>query len=106
MVIVIHLPAIHNVSPLSQAEEQFAVEAFVPQLAVEALNVPILPRGTGFDEQRSDSQTFQPFLYRLARKLRAIVAPDVLRTTSQQELPRRLRLTAWHGLRMLRLLRS
>ncbi len=43
MVIVIHPPSIHNVSRFGQAQEQFAVEALIPQLAVEALDVPVLP---------------------------------------------------------------
>jgi len=44
VVIVIQWSAIHNVSSLGQAQEQLAVEALIPQLAVEALHVPVLPR--------------------------------------------------------------
>jgi len=54
MVIVIQPPPIHNVSRLGQAQEQLAVEAFIPQLAVEALDIAILPRAAWFDEQCAD----------------------------------------------------
>jgi len=40
---------------LGQAEEQLAVEAFVPQLAIEALHGPVLPRRARLDEQRRDA---------------------------------------------------
>jgi hypothetical protein len=35
MVIIVHPPAIHNVSCLDKVQEQLTVEALVPQFAVE-----------------------------------------------------------------------
>ena len=54
-------------------------------LAAEALNVSVLPRGAGLDEQRPEPLWLLPRLDRVARKLRGIVAPQALRTASQQE---------------------
>ena len=85
MVIVVHPPAIHNVPSLGQAQEQLAVEAFIPQFAVEALDVPVLPRASWFDEQRSDLFTPQPLLHGFRGELRSVVATKESRTTTNGE---------------------
>jgi len=50
MVIIVHPPAIHNISRLGQVQEQLAVETFITQLAIERFNVSVLPRAARFDE--------------------------------------------------------
>ena len=77
MVIVIQSPTIYNIPRLSQAQEQLAIKAFVPELTVEAFNVTILPRTTRLDEQGSDLLGGQPLLDGLAGEFRAVVTPDV-----------------------------
>lgn len=57
---------------------KFAVEAFVAQGAVKALDMPILPRAAGFDIERLDPAPDQPLLEHSGDKLRAIVTADVL----------------------------
>ena len=85
VVIVIHLPAIHNTSRLSQAEEQLAVKALVPKLAVEALDVAVLPRAALLDEQCPDLLTRQPLLDRLRGEFRPVIATNESRPTANGE---------------------
>ena len=47
--VVLHLPLFDYNLRLLQGLEDFSIEAFVPQLAVEALTVAVLPRASGFN---------------------------------------------------------
>src|SRR5664279_6626463 len=49
--VVVHPPLLNHHLGLLQRVEDFSVQAFIPQLAVEALAVPVLPRTPGFDVQ-------------------------------------------------------
>ena len=77
MVIVIHPPSIQNVSRLSQAQEQFAIQTLIPQLAIKAFHVSILPRTARLDEQCSDLRFLEPLLHGLGRELWAVITADV-----------------------------
>ena len=83
--IVIHPPPINNVSRLSKAEEQFTVQALIAELAVEALDVAVLPRAAMLDEQRADSGLLEPLPNGLGGELRPVVTADVLRTSSNSK---------------------
>ena len=85
VMIVIHPPSINNVSRLGKAQEQFTVQAFIPQLTVKALNISILPRTSRLDEQCSDLFARQPFLDGLTRELRAVIATNVSRPAADSE---------------------
>jgi hypothetical protein len=49
-----------------QRREDLPVEQFVPQFAVERLDIAILPGAARFDEEGFDTQSGQPFAYSLA----------------------------------------
>ena len=77
-----------------QAVEDFAVEQFVPELAVEAFAVAILPGTAGFDVDRLRSQLCKPTAHDLRRHLGTVVRPDVLRhATRQHDVGHRLKHT-------------
>ncbi len=65
-------------SGVSHVLEFFHVQKFVPEAAVEAFGVAVLPRAARFNVKRLDAQRGQPLLNRLGDKLRSIVAPNVL----------------------------
>ncbi len=79
VMIVIQPPAVQHISGLRQAQEQLAVEALVPQLAVETLHVAVLPRTARFNKQCSDSGLPKPLSNSPGSKLRTIVASKVSR---------------------------
>lgn len=58
---------------LGQAPELFAVQALVPEAAVEGLDEAVLPRAAGLDVDRPDLGFGQLVLELLGDKLRAIV---------------------------------
>src|SRR5664280_1871533 len=62
---------------LLERVEEFAVQEFVTQLAVERLDVAVLPGGAGLDEQGGDAEVTEPFAHRLGDELGTVVAPDV-----------------------------
>ena len=79
--IVIQPPPIHNVSRLGHAQEQFAIEAFIPQLAVEALYVGVLGRLARLNQQRRDAMFISPLIERPAVKLRSLIGTNRFRVT-------------------------
>ena len=70
MMIIIHSPSIHNILRLRPAKEQLAVEAFVAQFAIEALDVAILPRTARRNESRFYTTRPQPLFHGFAHELR------------------------------------
>ena len=62
---------------LQQRVEDLPVQQLVPQLPVETLDVPVLPRRPGFNVQRPRSHPPKPLTYRPGRKLRPVVRADV-----------------------------
>ncbi len=71
--VVVLAPCFDNDPCLLQAVEDLAVEQFVPELAVEALAVAVLPRAARLNEQRVRADLREPVPDDLGRHLRAIV---------------------------------
>ena len=61
-----------------QIAEEFAVQAFIAQLVVKALNTPVLPRASGLDVKGLDLLGLQPVLHAGGDKLGPVVAAQVL----------------------------
>jgi hypothetical protein len=59
--VVLAAPPLDQHLRLQQRVEDFAVQKLVPQLAVEALDVAVLPRAPRPDKQRADSEPPEPF---------------------------------------------
>ena len=53
--------------------KDLSVQQFIPQRAVERLDVPVLPRAARLDEQRLHLQGLEPEPDELRRELRAVV---------------------------------
>ena len=62
---------------LVQIAEEFAVQAFIAQLVMKALDMPVFPRAPRLDVERLDLLRLQPVLHAGGDKLRAIVAAQV-----------------------------
>jgi hypothetical protein len=62
-----------------QRREDLPVEQFVPQFAVERLDIAILPGAARFDEEGFDTQSGQPFAYLPGGELRTVIGANVLR---------------------------
>jgi hypothetical protein len=61
-----------------QIAEEFAVEPFIAQLVMKALNMSVLPRAPGLDVKCLDLLGLQPVLDAGGDKLRPLVAAQVL----------------------------
>ena len=70
---------------IGQAVEQFQVQTFIPQAAIEAFVDPVLPRLARLDVGRLDLLLGQPLLDRRGNELRAVVASQIAGTTMPQE---------------------
>jgi len=68
--------------------EPLHVQAFISELAVEALVRSILPWFAGFDEGRLHATRLEPFFHARRHELRPIIAPDVRWLTMQAHQPR------------------
>jgi hypothetical protein len=55
MVIIVQPPPLGNAPSLLQAQEQLPVQQLVPQFAVEALHIRVLPWTARLDVQRPDA---------------------------------------------------
>lgn len=75
--VVVPTPAFEQDLRLPQRVEDFAVEQFIAQLAVEALAAPVLPRGAGLDVECSHSEPAKPFANGGRGKFGAIIGPDM-----------------------------
>jgi len=78
-VIVFDSPVFEDHPGFRQPPELFAIQAFFPEPAMEAFNVPVLPRASRFEVQRLDAGLLERSLQRAFDELRAIVATDELR---------------------------
>ncbi|MGA9580291.1 MAG: hypothetical protein WBV90_21950 [Terrimicrobiaceae bacterium] len=52
--VIFDAPAFQDNARFVQIAEEFAVEAFIAQLVMKALNVSVLPRASGLDVKRLD----------------------------------------------------
>jgi len=83
--IIVYPPAFQKHPGLSQGIEDLPVQQLVPQLAVERLNVAVLPGTTRFDEQSLNSESLQPLPNRRGRELRTVVRPEIHRRAPLNE---------------------
>jgi hypothetical protein len=72
--IVFDAPTLQDDARLAQIAEEFTVKAFIAQLVVEALNMPVLPRAPRLDVKRLDLLGLQPVL---DDKLGSVVAAQL-----------------------------
>ena len=63
--VVVVAPLLDEDLGLLQAVEDFAIEQLVPQLAVEAFAIAVLPGAAGLDVERLGTNTCQPAAYNL-----------------------------------------
>lgn len=64
---------------LLQRIEDFAIEQIIPHLAIEALDVTVLPGAARLDKQRPDRQPAQPLAHPPSGELGAIVRANMRR---------------------------
>lgn len=84
-------PLLDDDSGLLQAVEDFTVQAFVAQFAVEGLAVAVFPWAAGRNVERLCSELGEPVAHDLGCHLRAVVRPDVFwHTTFEHYLGHRL----------------
>src|SRR5271163_3725613 len=76
--VVFHPPLLDHDLCLLQRVKDLSIQAFIPQLPIEALAVTVLPGTTRLDIQRSRSHVPQPLPKFLGDELRTVVGPDVL----------------------------
>ncbi len=62
VVIIIHSPAIRNISQFINTQEQLSIEQFISEPAVERLDVAILPGTAWSNIQGFYAGFFEPFL--------------------------------------------
>ena len=70
---------------LLEAVENFAVEQFVTQAGVEALDIAVLPWAARLDVEGGNAQPAQPFSHDIGHKFGAIIGPDMLRRAMLNE---------------------
>src|SRR5262245_56137625 len=78
-------PAFDDDLCLAQSEEDFAVEQFVAQAGVEALDVAVLPRAPSVDVSGLGTDRSDPVLHGLGDELRSVVGADVSGNAPQDE---------------------
>src|SRR5271170_5289659 len=82
--VVFHAPFFDHDLRLLQRVKNLSVQAFIPQLPVEAFAVAVLPRTSRFDVQRSRTHLRQPLPQLLRHELRAVVRTNVFRDSPEQ----------------------
>ena len=88
LVVVLVAPLLGEDLHLPEGIEELPVQEFVPKLAVEALNIPILSRATRCDEEGCGSHPVEPQPHRPSGELRPVVRAEVLRhATLDHEVP-------------------
>ena len=62
VVIIIHPPAVRNISQLINAQEQLSIKQFISESAVERLGITILPGVAWSNIQGFYAGSYEPFL--------------------------------------------
>ena len=83
--VVVTPPAFDDDLSLAQRVEDFAIEQFIAQACVEALDVAVLPGAARRDVGGLCADRSDPFLHSLGDELRAIVGTDVAGHAAQDE---------------------
>ena len=85
--VVMVAPAFDQYLRLLQCVEDFCVQNFISQFAVEAFVVTVLPRAARRDVERLHTDPAQPFTHSVGRALRTVVATDVFRPSATWSAP-------------------
>ena len=80
-IVVIVFPVSEDDPGFAEGEDEFAVQAFLPESTIKALHVAILPWAPRIDVECFDFVILQPLLYGIGNKLGSVVRADVLRGT-------------------------
>lgn len=83
--VVVTTPAFDDDLRLAQCVEDLAIEQFVAQPGVKALDKPVLPRTAWRDVGGLCSDSADPLLHRLGNKLRAIIGTDMPGNAAQDK---------------------
>jgi len=83
--VVVPPPTLDEHLGLQERVELLSGQELVAEPAVEALAVAVLPRTARFDEQSFHADLGEPLTHLLGRKLRTIVAADILRAPSKNQ---------------------
>ena len=76
--VVMPPPSFDEHFSLLQCVEDLSIQQLIPELAVEALVVAVLPRAPGFDEERLHIDPAEPFTDHLGGELGPVVGADVI----------------------------
>jgi hypothetical protein len=76
--VVVDAPALDQNLSFLERVEYLPVQELVPQLAVKALVVAVLPGTAGFDKQRLNADPAEPLSDSRGGKFRTIVRPNVI----------------------------
>ena len=76
LLVVVFSPVREDHSRFAERVYQLPVQALLPEAAVEALGVSVLPWASGVDIERLDPVFFKPSLYGLGDELWAVVRAD------------------------------
>ena len=77
--VVLDPPRFNDLSGMRHRQEPVFIQAFVPELAVEAFNVRVLIGLPGSDEHQVDTGLIRPGIEHLAFELRAVIHRDCSR---------------------------
>ena len=89
--IVLAPPLLDQHGRLRQRVEDLPVQQLVPELAVEALVVAVLPRAARLDKEHLDAHAPQPQPHELRAELRSVVRPQILgRPVSDEQIGQHL----------------
>jgi hypothetical protein len=83
--IVVTSPALDDDLSLSKREEDFAIQQFIPQTGVEALDEAVLPGTSRCDVCGAGTNRRDPVLDSFGDELRTVIRSNVLRYAAQDE---------------------
>lgn len=76
--VVMIAPPARDAADLLQTVEDLAIEQFITQAGIEALDIAVFPRATGLDVEGGDTEAAQPSAHCMGDELGAIIGPDML----------------------------
>lgn len=83
--IVVTSPALDDYLSFSKREEDFAIQQFIPQTGVEALDEAVLPGASRCDVCGAGTHRRDPVLDSFGDELRTVIRSNVLRHAAQDE---------------------
>jgi len=80
--IEVNAPLLNQYLGFTEAVEQLSIEELIPELAVKALAIPVLPRAAWRDVGGVGAQALEPISENGGYKLRPVIASDEFRHTT------------------------